>query len=372
MKRKVFILCQFYYLLHENCLSIGGIETYIYNLCNLICELGMDPIVIQYSDEYFEKEVGNCKVYGIDVSKFSGLKRKNIQLINKFEELADSDSILIYSTEELATRKSQHYSISIQHGISWDIESEKKVGRAQNIFNIIKRAIRAIQRTNYLTFVDKCVCVDYNFINWYRSQVKHPEMEYKVIPNFSRIPEEPRSENENKKITILFARRFQRYRGTRIFANAIEKLMLHQEVEVIFAGDGPDKEYLTSKFKDKTNVQFITYAPWESIEVHRKADIAIIPTVGSEGTSLSLLEAMAAQCAIICTNVGGMTNVILDGYNGVMINPDEEELCRALETLVGNKEYRKELARNAYETVKTSFSIEKWKESWKKVILQSK
>ncbi|WP_420491566.1 glycosyltransferase [Neobacillus drentensis] len=53
--------------------------------------------------------------------------------------------------------------------------------------------------------------------------------------------------------------------------------------------------------------------------------------LGSEGTSLSLLEAMAAKCAEIATNVGGMTNIILDNYNGLIINPDESELYLALE-----------------------------------------
>lgn len=46
---------------------------------------------------------------------------------------------------------------------------------------------------------------------------------------------------------------------------------------------------------------------------------------------------MAAGCAVICTNVGGMTNIIIDGYNGLMINPDEDSLYKALDRLIEDK-----------------------------------
>ncbi len=77
---------------------------------------------------------------------------------------------------------------------------------------------------------------------------------------------------------------------------------------------------------------------------------------------------MAAKCSVVATNVGGMTNIILDNYNGLMINPDERELYDALEKLIINPQLRDELSKNAYETVSKSFNIKLWEERWIRVL----
>ena len=97
-------------------------------------------------------------------------------------------------------------------------------------------------------------------------------------------------------------------------------------------------------------------------------DIAVVPTLASEGTSLSLLEAMSAQCAVVCTNVGGMTNIVIDGYNGTMVNPDSGSLYEAIDALIVDADLRKKLADTAYKTAKEGFSFERWEASWIKVI----
>ena len=104
------------------------------------------------------------------------------------------------------------------------------------------------------------------------------------------------------------------------------------------------------------------------MDIHRDKDIAVVPTIGSEGTSLSLLEAMASGCAVICTNVGGMTNIVLNGYNGLMISPEEEELYRALNQILDNNQLRSSLQKHAYATIRSSFSLAKWQEKWIEVI----
>lgn len=163
----------------------------------------------------------------------------------------------------------------------------------------------------------------------------------------------------------MFARRLQPYRGTRLFAEAIRNILIkYDNLNVVIAGEGPDEEYLKAMFADNAHVTFIKYHVSESLEIHKDVDIAVIPTVGSEGTSFSLLEAMASYCAVICTNVGGMTNIIINGYNGIMINPSVKELTNALDLLVSDEATRLYLANNAYDVAKKSFSYDRWKDSW--------
>ena len=84
---------------------------------------------------------------------------------------------------------------------------------------------------------------------------------------------------------------------------------------------------------------------------------------------MSLLEAMASGCVAICSNVGGMTNIILDGFNGIMFDPyNEDNLYNAIEKVINDKEFRLRLARNGYMTAREAFSLEIWQERWSNVI----
>lgn len=77
---------------------------------------------------------------------------------------------------------------------------------------------------------------------------------------------------------------------------------------------------------------------------------------------------MAAHCAILCTNVGGMTNIVIDGYNGLMVSPTSEEIYIKLKQLVEDKQLRTNLAERGYDTVKISFNLKNWEEKWTTVL----
>lgn len=102
-------------------------------------------------------------------------------------------------------------------------------------------------------------------------------------------------------------------------------------------------------------------------EIFRHMDIALIPTKGTEGTSLSCLEAMAAGCAVITTCVGGLSDLIIDGFNGLLIKPTAENLINAIEYLIQNEAERNRLSQNAKLTAE-AFDIRRWKQKWQKVI----
>ena len=72
---------------------------------------------------------------------------------------------------------------------------------------------------------------------------------------------------------------------------------------------------------------------------------------------------------VVCTAVGGMTNIILNDYNGLMVKPNSvEALKNSLEKLIKDPALRATLAKNAHTTVSQSFSLEKWEERWSLVL----
>jgi len=94
----------------------------------------------------------------------------------------------------------------------------------------------------------------------------------------------------------------------------------------------------------------------------------VVPTLASEGTSLSLLEAMGAGCAVVASNIGGINNIILNNYNGMLTMPFTENIMQGIEYLVNNPEERKRVAKNAMDTIRYSFNAERWADSWLEVV----
>lgn len=346
--------------------TIGGVQTYITNLISVLGELSIDVFLYQCADEDFSIDWNCIKVYGV---KYQSEKGPDIgaRLFACCKQYADPHKdLIIFATDTLITECAGYKTIAIQHGIFWDIPKQRYNSKIKYFLDYINKARRAWNTISRCSIVDSLVCVDYNFINWYRAIVPFTRVNLYAIPNFTAIPK--RIEKKNEKLTVIFARRFFEYRGTRVFADAMAKILEQYDINVIVAGEGPDEPYLREKLGDFPQVEFISYCSDDSLKIHEKCNIAVVPTVGSEGTSLSLLEAMASKCAVVCTNVGGMTNIVLDHYNGLIIPPLSNHLYEAIKELIDDDDLRKQVAVRAFETAKTSFSVEKWKKDWVKVL----
>ena len=352
-------------------MSIGGIQTYLSNLIPVFRDCGFDVTVYQRSTEAFHKDLGGYDVFGVPHEKNHCRQTAAALLDAALPHIDMEHDLLLYGCETCVTRAVPCRTIAIQHGISWDVPHFYGCPKWRYLKHYIGKCRRAWMVCQRVAKVDQLVCVDHNFVNWYRAIVPHPKVRPTVIPNFSAIPSE-RPQKDNEVLQIMFARRFFVHRGTRLFADVAERLLQkYPHIHITVAGEGPDAGYMHGKLDSYANVSFITYSSEESLQLHRDKDIAVVPTIGSEGTSLSLLEAMVSGCATVCTNVGGMTNIVLDRYNGLMISPDEESLYEALESLIVDEELRKRLQTKAFETVKETFSLDLWKRRWMRVIHSS-
>lgn len=367
-ERKVFIISK-NFLDYENMetLLIGGVQTYIDNLIPLILECGMEPIVIQYSNYDKCVKYKGIDVYGVNIQGVKPKTRKKL-LYQKYKKLnLEDNNILLYAAELDVYKKDKAYTMAIQHGIEWDVQDDGEINKIKSLITFIKKVALSFSRIKLCSHLDYLVCVDYNFINWFRTLSRYKLRNYRCIPNFSEVSDEI-PQKEKDIVNIIFARRFVDFRGTILFAEAVKEVLdSYKNVFVTIAGTGPDENKMREILKDYDNVSFIKYHSEDSQKIHSDKHIAVVPTKGSEGTSLSLLEAMASGCAVIATNVGGMTNIVIDGYNGRLINPDVEELKNAMKELIEDTQKREFLASNAYNSVKYGFSHTIWRKKWRSV-----
>lgn len=366
---KIYIFYNRFFDIKNGSYYIGGIETYIKNLVSIFKKKA-DVIVVQFSKQPFNIIVDGVNIVGISCRE--GSENKKIKKVTEYIKsmFDDKRDVVIYANDSLCLYNFTERSIVIQHGIGFDSYSNNKL-RKNRVLDYVYTACRNFKNIKQIESVGKVICVDYNFLNWYRTVLKYRDKKMKVIPNFCDVP----FEFENKacvndgQIKIVFARRYEIVRGIWLFANVAKKLLeKYNNITVTFSGSGSKEEELRNFFANEPRVDFQRFLSDESIEFHKNYNIAVVPSLFSEGTSLSLLEAMAAGCSVVATNVGGITNIVLDGYNGMLINPDEEELLNALKKIIEDAELRKRMSYNAYNSVKGAFIKEKWQASWIKEI----
>ena len=346
--------------------TLGGVQTYLLNLSKVFDEMGYEFHYYRGSD--IDNEI---IIQGVHVHEMAWKGRKHSikKVFNHYKVMIDKQNdIVLFADDYISTNALDYHSLSIQHGIFWDVPLSKPVHYLKYLYFFLKKSKNAWVRMSHIRNVKYVVCVDYNFVNWFRAVFPYPITQFRVIPNFAPICE--KVVKPTNRVNIIFARRFELFRGTRVFGTAIKRVLKeYKNVYVTIAGWGPDEKWLHQQLDQYENVTFTEYSSFDSLNIHKDKHIAVVPTVGSEGTSLSMLEAMSAQCAVVVSDVGGMTNVVVDGFNGRMVPAgDSTKLYKALKDIIDHPNIMKKYSERGYETIKESLSYERWANDWKDVI----
>ncbi len=78
------------------------------------------------------------------------------------------------------------------------------------------------------------------------------------------------------------------------------------------------------------------YVPEDLQNIFSNLDIVIVASI-TENYPLVVREAMSAGLPVIASRVGGIPEIIIDGVNGLLFNPDHpEELLHCLNTILQN------------------------------------
>ncbi len=112
-------------------------------------------------------------------------------------------------------------------------------------------------------------------------------------------------------------------------------------------GDGPHRQQLEKVFEG-TATTFVGYLAGEELAgAYASADAFLFPS-STETLGLVLLEAMAAGCPVVGANRGGIPDIVTDGLNGCLYEPDQPgSLEAAVRRLLGNPEEREALRQAA-------------------------
>jgi glycosyltransferase involved in cell wall biosynthesis len=88
-----------------------------------------------------------------------------------------------------------------------------------------------------------------------------------------------------------------------------------------------------------------------------------------ETFGIVVLEAMGCEKPVVATTAGGIPEIIENGRNGILVEPDNPKaLAEALVNLLNNESLRGKTAKNGYATAREQFSFERTAEKYELVL----
>lgn len=341
----------------------GGLERYIFELSQVILGMGWKPEVHQLTGgSDFYRDYDGIAIHGHSCT--------NETYVQVFENMADSaKGLVIYSSQIWQPIHYRAGSIGICHGINWD-QPHLPVSHKDAVAKAVQNALQQL---------DRIVSVDSHFLTFCRSVCSYEDFTKVVLmPNSvdtRRFRPSETSSSDKQTIHILYPRRISYERGIIPMMLAADKLLSrYSNVTVEFAGEVIHGDPLSEIFlhwmkrhPKKGRILHNVYALDEMPSAYQKADVAVIPTIFSEGTSYSCLEALSSGLAVVSTNVGGLNDLILDHFNGRLVAPHHFDITAAISELIENDGQRKWLSSHARQSV-LGCDKTQWRHRWARLL----
>lgn len=311
----------------------------------------------------------NIKVY--PVKKYGGIKKflliKDMYRVGQ-DVIKNNQIDLVYShilsfLGITAATISWFYKKPFFHWLCGDGRAQQKEN------NIYKQTIdyivwwyihrRATKMISCCDWVADEQCIPYG-LDW--------KEKYEITPNsvnierFATQTKSYRDSFENDYPIIIYASRLSSRKGADIFIDAVTQLIDDDvKLNVFIGGAGDFENYLNDKIKSSkypNQIKYLGQIP--SIELpnyFKSSDIFCVPA-RYQGFGRVYIEAMASGLPVVTTNLICTRKIIDNEVNGVLVEPNVEDVKQTIVKLLYDKSLRDNLSLNAIKKAK-DYTVEK-------------
>jgi glycosyltransferase involved in cell wall biosynthesis len=200
-----------------------------------------------------------------------------------------------------------------------------------------------------------------------------PGTPVEIIPYAVEMPALAGKAEPRDVATVLFVGRLVERKGVSYLIDAVAQIPPTIPVKLVIIGDGPDRPALEEQATASASPHPIEFRGWVTPaaldDAYRSATVFALPAVvdergDTEGLGMVLLEAMSYHVPVVTTALGGITDIVKDGENGLIVPPnDATALAKALETLVTDRAMVEHLGAGGLDIIERRFS-------WPRIVQQ--
>lgn len=358
--------------------SVGGLSTHVYFLAKSLKKLGHEVHVITCNEEgaeTYEEDFGvfvhRVSPYLLDTEDFTkwvmhlnfAMVEEAVKLINKsgkFDIIHSHDWLSLYSSKLLKWT----YNIPLICTIH-----ATEHGRNSGIRTDMQKYISSAEWL--LTFESWKVIACSQYM---KEEIKNiftlPEDKIEVIPNgidmdsfnlqFDKEEFRKKYALDDEKIIFCIGRHVYE-KGVQLLIEAAPDIINNCEnTKFIIAGKGEMTEGLKERVRGlglEKKILFVGYMEnEEKIKMYKVADAAVVPSL-YEPFGIVALEAMAAGCPVVISDVGGLKELVEHKVNGLKaVAGSRDSLRDNLLMILKDEELHKAVGENCNEFISNKYN----------------
>jgi glycosyltransferase involved in cell wall biosynthesis len=344
-------------------MRIGGAEQVI---CNLV--ENTDPLKYEASILCIDPKIGpfgkilqekGYQITSLDRKPgfdFSLIAKVRQYLISKDVDILHCHQYTPYVYGVLGALLTKCRVIFTEHGRFFPDQRKLKrvvINPLLNMFTDYVTAISVATRdalVNFENFPENKIQVIYNGIDGTR--FFHPEQD--TPKNLFSICED--------SYVIGTVARLDHIKNQKMMIKALKIVhKTHPNTFLLIVGDGPERkrlEKIAHELKLSAHMIFTGFRQDTQL-FYKNMDIFLL-TSFSEGTAMTLLEAMVSGLPCIATNVGGNPEIVKDTETGFIIPSDDERaLADKIDLLLANNKLKQIMSNNARQRYAANYTVEK-------------
>lgn len=173
------------------------------------------------------------------------------------------------------------------------------------------------------------------------------------------------------KITFGFIGTLVPAKGVELLIKAFSAVNLDKQAKLLIAGTGPES-YLTELKRYASDcIEFLGYTSQE--DFFPKIDILVVPSIWNDTLPGVVFESLTYGVPVIGSQRGGIPEMITDGVNGFLFEPDvHEELPSIMEKIINNpgliRGLKDEVLRSAMKFIDVDLWIDKYISTYSQVL----
>jgi polysaccharide biosynthesis protein VpsI len=166
---------------------------------------------------------------------------------------------------------------------------------------------------------DRIIALSDSWARIIRSHI--PGAKVSVIPN--PVRNHPLTPFHNRRRVVLFVGKVETRKGYMTLLQAAPLVLKkYPDVQFWFAGHGELEQAReeAERLGIASSVRLLGWTDSETLNtLYPRSSVFCLPSYG-EGVPMSVLEAMSHGTPVVCTRVGGLPEIIVDGTNGLFVN----------------------------------------------------
>lgn len=339
--------------------DLGGAQTHVYDLCsNLKDQLEVHVVVGEYGPLFDKLDALGIKVHIIpplnrEVSFISDWRA--LQQLTRLVQSLNPDLIAAHSSKagilsRLAAARTGKPCVFTAHGWAF---SEGVSPLKSRVYQMAERF--AARRT------DRIICVsDYDRLLAVKTKVAAMEQLVTIHNGISMTETKPEA-RQDQEIRMIMVARFCEPKDHALLFRAVKNLNPNPSFRLQLVGDGPDFNQCKD-LAEQLGIAHLVDFLGPRLDVPallQQADLFVLCS-NWEGFPITILEAMRAGLPVVCSDVGGCSEAVVEGETGYLVpRGDLHSLQKRLAELIENQQLRRQMGSAGYTRFTEHFTVDK-------------